>query len=156
MARYIWTLFAGFVLGIYAVFYVAVHTKTFRKSVIDMLAKVMVDWIYGTRPETARAGHQYKYGAKSFQDRPAYNPHQLMREVIDTHQNTVDLLLMMDNIVAEQGHFSVFDLKMGLGLPGTFIDQKYGWKTTEGVLFFSKGDDESPWILETKQYPEPI
>ena len=61
MARYIWTLIAGFVLGLYSVFFAVTHIKTFRKPVIDMLAKVMVDWIYGERPDELRRGYQRAY-----------------------------------------------------------------------------------------------
>lgn len=156
MVRYIWTLIAGFVLGIYAVFFAAVHVKAFRKPVIDMIAKALVDWIYGSSPETMRSNNLYKYGAKSFQGRPSYNPHSLLNMTVPTHQNTVDILLGMENIIEDHGYFTVADLKTAVGLPTIFQDMQYGWRKTDGVLYFTTNEAENSWNVGTHKHPEPI
>lgn len=156
MTRTIWTLFAGFVLGLYAVFFAAVHSKTFRKPVIDMVAKFLVDWIHGTAPEQVEEKISYKYGAKSFNGRPSYNPHGLLDLTVPTHQNTVGILLAMEDNIHERGYFTVADLKSAASLPTTFEDMQYGWKTVQGVLYFAKDTPGEGWKVETRKHPDPI
>ena len=118
MTRTIWTLFAGFVLGIYAVFFSVVHIKAIRKPVIDMIAKTLVDWIYGTRPDELRRGYQGKYPYRDYsQMRRPQAPTRAINLVVDTHEDTTNLLKAMQDLVDEQGHFSVSDLLTALGRP---------------------------------------
>ena len=72
MARYIWTLIAGFVLGIYTVIQIVLHVKPLRKASIDVTAKALVDWLHvpEVRQTPAFAGYQRRFSRPDF-GRPA-------------------------------------------------------------------------------------
>ena len=156
--RYLWTLFAGFLLGIYSIFFAVVHIKALRKPVIDMIAKVLTDWIYGASPDTMHSGFERKYPVypRGYQRR-AYGPQipstMLFHETVDTHDETVKLLVALQEMVENYGRFSVADFKTALGIETNFQDSKYGWKTTEGVLYFTKNGNGG-WNVDTKVEPE--
>lgn len=155
MTRTLWTLFAGFVLGIYSIFFAVVHVKAIRKPVIDIVAKVLVDWIYGARPDELRSGYRRTYATPVRRDYRDYS--QMKRPVpqnqeltLDTHDETVQLLTTMQDMVDEFGQFTVADLKTACGRAISFDDHKYGWKSVEGVLYFDQRENTPGYIVTVK------
>lgn len=154
MARYIWTLFAGVVLGITIVWQFILHFKPARKIFIDGIAKALVDWIHGPevrRPPLFAPGYRPTYPAREAYTRRTVNG------MVDTHDETLEILKTMGDLVDEHGHFTVADLKTALGRETSFMDTKFGWKTVEGVIFFAKDDDHKPgYLLTTKKLAQAI
>lgn len=143
MFRFIWTLIAGFVLGIYSVYLFVIHFKPARKIFIDGTAKALADWIYGPEPVSRPNYGSYYRGPKPasyLQNIQAPRGSLRFTMYVDTLNEANAVIQTMSEIVKEQGQFTLSDIKAAVGKQSTFLDTRYGWLTADILSVEEDGD----------------